>query len=200
MNYDDIKDMTNEEAVAYFGPLTNSYVPCADLENLLGWADKATRNAVTGAWEGSLIDFMQSNVVPELCDGLLELFSHLNKPRSVGCDTHEQPWGSKMSDLLSGLEAVGQVDAPFTASVISLAGGYAHADLDVDAIQLLRDEEAQRLAGVASAEASAAKMQRYNELYNIHISPMVTDGDADDAAWTAALLAMSNEFVVVAPE
>ena len=42
MNYDDIKDMTNEEAVAYFGPLTNSYVPCADLENLLGWADLAT--------------------------------------------------------------------------------------------------------------------------------------------------------------
>ena len=207
MNYDDIKDMTNEEAVAYFGPLTNSHVPCGDLENLLGWAGKATRNAVTGAWEGSLIDFMQSNVVPELCDGLLELFSHLNKPRSIGCDTHEQPWGSKMSDLLSGLEAVGQVDAAFTASVISLAGGYAHADLDVDAVQLLRDDEAVRAAAEeAQAIEDAAraefdvKMQRYNELYNIHISPLATDENADDAAWTAALLAMSNEFVVVAPE
>jgi len=207
MNYDDIKDMTNEEAVAYFGPLTNSYVPCADLENLLGWAGLAKRNAVTGAWEGSLIDFMQSNVVPALCDGLLELFSHLNKPRSIGCDTHEQPWGSKMSDLLSGLEAVGQVDAAFTASVISLAGGYAHADLDVDAVQLLRDDEAVRAAAEeAQAIEDAAraefdvKMQRYNELYNIHISPLATDENADDAAWTAALLAMSNEFVVVAPE
>ena len=207
MRYYDIKDMTNEEAVAYFGPLTNSYVPCVDLENLLGWADLAKRNAVTSAWEGSLIDFMQSNVVPALCDGLLELFSHLNKPRSIGCDTHEQPWGSKMSDLLSGLEAVGQVDAAFTASVISLAGGYAHADFDVDAVQLLRDEEAARVAAEAAQAVEDAaraefdvKMQRYNELYNIHISPLATDENADDAAWTAALLAMSNEFVVVAPE
>ena len=178
-----------------------------DLENLLGWADVAKRNAVTSAWEGSLIDFMQSNVVPALCDGLLELFSHLNKPRSIGCDTHEQPWGSKMSDLLGGLEAVGQVDATFTASVISLAGGYAHADLDVDAVQLLRDEEAARVAAEeAQAVEDAAraefdvKMQRYNELYNIHISPLATDENADDAAWTAALLAMSYEFTVVAPE
>lgn len=207
MNYDDIKDMTNEEAVAYFTPLTNSYVPCAELENLLGYAGKATRNAITGAWEGSLIDFMQSNVVPELCDGLLELFSHLNKPRSIGCDTHEQPWGSKMSDLLGGLEAVGQVDASFTASVVSLAGGYSNPLLTVTEVQLLRDEEAVRVAAEeAQAIEDAAraefdvKMQRYNELYNIHISPLATDENADDAAWTAALLAMSNEFVVVAPE
>ena len=203
MNYSDIKDMTNEEAVAYFGPLTNSHVPCADLENLLGWADLAKRNAVTGAWEGSLIDFMQSNVVPELCDGLLELFSHLNKPRSIGCDTHEQPWASKMADLLAGLEAVGQVDASLTSAVVDLAGGYAHADLDVDAVQLLRDEETQRLADVAAKEAEALaqeavwqKIGRYNELYNIHISPLVSGKVTDDSLWVAALQDMSDNFVL----
>ena len=204
MNYDDIKDMTNEEAVAYYSPLTVSYVPCGDLENLLGWAGLAKRNAVTGAWEGSLIDFMNSNAVPALSDGLGELFSHLNKPRSIGCDTNEQPWGSKMADLLAGLEAVGQITAEFTADVVALAGGYAHADLDVDAVQALRDEEAARVAAEeaqAIEDASRAefdvKMQRYNELYNIHISPLATDENADDAAWVAALQAMSDEFVVV---
>ena len=190
MNYDDIKDMTNEEAVAYYSPLTVSYVPCGDLENLLGWASLAKRNAITGAWEGSLIDFMNSNAVPALSDGLGELFSHLNKPRSVGCDTNEQPWGSKMADLLAGLEAVGQITAGFTADVVALAGGYAHADIDVDAVQALRDEDAAR------AEFYV-KIQRYDELYNIHISPLATNENADDAAWVAALQAMSDEFVVV---
>ncbi len=214
MNYDDIKDMTNEEAVAYYSPLTNSYVPCSDLENILGWAGLAKRNAVTSAWEGSLIDFMGSNAVPSLSDGLSELFSHLNKPRSTGVDTFEQPWGGSMADLLGGLEAVGQVDASFTAAVYNLAEGYAYPDLDVDAVQAIRDEEAERIAAAeawaieeaARAEAWAieeaaraefdVKMQRYNELYNIHISPLATDENADDAAWAAALQAMSDEFVV----
>jgi len=202
MNYDDIKDMTNEEAAAYYSPITVSYVPCGDLENLLGWADLAKRNAVSGAWEGSLIDFMNSEAAPALSDGLRELFSHLNKPRSVGCDTDSQPWASKMADLLSGLEAVGQIDASFTADVVALASGYAYADLDVDAVQAIRDEEAQRVLGQEAADAEAAaraafdvKMVRYNELYNIHIATLAVDQDADDSSWVAALQAMSDNFV-----
>ena len=202
--YSDIENMTNAEAVAYYSPLTFSHIPCGDLENLLDWAGKAKRNPVTGAFEGSLIDFMNSNAVPALSDGLAELFSHLNKPRSTGCDTHEQPWGSKMADLLSGLEAVGQIDAQLTADVVALGGGYAHEGITEADIQAIRDEEAQR---VADAEAKAiedaaraefdVKMVRYNELYNIHISPLATDHNADDAAWVAALQAMSDEFIVV---
>jgi len=201
MIYDDIEDMTNEEAVAYYSPITVSYVPCGDLENLLGWADLAKRNAVTGAWEGSLIDFMNSEAVPALSDGLRELFSHLNKPRSVGCDTDSQPWASKMADLLGGLET-GSGDSTLTADVIALAGGYAYPDLDVDAVQLLRDEEAQRVADQEAADAEAAaraafdvKMVRYNELYNIHIAPLAVDQDADDSSWVAALQAMSDNFI-----
>ncbi len=95
MRYDDIKDMTNEEAVAYYSPVTSSYIPCSDLENLLGWADLAKRNAVTGAWEGVLIDFMNEPYIDlgleALAEGLRELFSHLNKPRSTGVDSNEQP-------------------------------------------------------------------------------------------------------------
>jgi hypothetical protein len=197
MNYNDIKDMTNAEAVAYYSPLTASYIPCGDLENLLDWAGKAKRNPVTGAFEGSLIDFMNSNAVPALSDGLAELFSHLNKPRSIGCDTHEQPWGSKMADLLAGLEAVGQIDAQLTADVVALGGGYAHPDLTESDIQVLRDNEAQRVAEEDARSGFYLKMVRYNELYNIHIAPLEANLGADDAAWVAALQAMSDEFVVV---
>ena len=195
MNYNDIKDMSNEEAVAYYGPITVSYVPCGDLENLLGWADLAKRNAVSGAWEGSLIDFMSSEVVPAISDGLRELFSHLNKPRSVGCDTDSQPWASKMADLLSGLEAVGEIDASFTADVVALAGGYAYPDLDADAVQLLRDNQSVADAEAVARAAFDVKMVRYNELYNIHIAPLAVDQDADDSSWVPALQAMSDNFV-----
>ena len=195
MNYNDIKDMTNEEAVAYYSPITVSYVPCGDLENLLGWADLAKRNAVSGAWEGSLIDFMSSEVVPAISDGLRELFSHLNKPRSVGADTNSQPWASKMADLLSGLEAVGEIDASFTADVVALAGGYAYPDLDVDAVQLLRDNQAAADAEAAARVAFDVNMVRYNELYNIHIAPLAVDQNADDSSWVTALQAMSDNFV-----
>jgi len=195
MNYDDIKDMTNEEAVAYYSPVTSSYIPCSDLENLLGWADLAKRNAVSGAWEGSLIDFMNSNAVPALSDGLSELFSHLNKPRSTGVDSNEQPWAGSMDDLLGGLESVGQIDSQFTADVVALAGGYAYPDLDVAAVQLIRDEHDAQVAEAAARAAFDVKMVRYNELYNIHIATLAVDQDADDSNWVAALQAMSDNFV-----
>ncbi len=194
MRYDDIKDMTNEEAVAYYSPVTSSYIPCSDLENLLGWAGLAKRNAVTGAWEGSLIDFMNSNAVPALSDGLSELFSHLNKPRSTGVDSNEQPWAGSMADLLGGLEAAGQITASFTADVVALAGGYAYPDLDVDAVQLLRDEHDAQVAEDTASKEYLVKFARYNELHNIHIVPLGVNKDSDDASWIAALNAMASDW------
>ena len=197
MNYEDIKDMTNAEAVAYCSPLTVSYIPSGDLENLLDWAGKAKRNPITGAFEGSLIDFMNSNAVPALSDGLAELFSHLNKPRSIGCDTNEQPWGSKMADLLSGLEAAGQINAQLTADVVALGGGHAYPNLTEADVQALRDNEAQRVAEEDARAGFDLNMVRYNELYNIHIAPLAVSLGVDDAAWVTALQAMSDEFIVV---
>ena len=147
--------MTNAEAVAYYGPLTESYIPCGDLENLLGFAGLAKRNAVTGAWEGSLIELMNSNI-PALSEGLGELFSHLNNPRSIGCDTQEQPWASKMSDLLAGLVTVGIVNTQFVADVVALAGGYTYPALDEAAVQAVRDQHAADEAEAAADAATAA--------------------------------------------
>lgn len=197
MQYSDIENMTNEEAVDYYSPLTSSPIPCGDLENLLDWAGLAKRNAVSGSWEGNLIDFMLSNAVPALSEGLAELFGHLNKPRSQSIESNMQPWGGKMDDLLDGLLAVGQATQLVVDDVVALGGGYAYPDLDVAAVQVIRDDHtAQALEDAARAEFDV-KIQRYNELYNIHISPLATDGNADDAAWVAALQAMSDEFIVV---
>ena len=198
MRYSDIENMTDAEAVAYFGPLTISYIPCSDLENLLGWAGVAVRNPVTGAWEGSLIDFMNSNTVPALSAGLSDLFSHLNKPRSTGVDSHLQPWASSMEDLFSGLIAVGQVDAAFKADVVALAGGYANEDLDEAAVAVIRAEgiaaEETRVAGEAYLASQNAAKAKYDELYNQHIAPLYSAKDMTDASWIAALQAMSSNW------
>jgi hypothetical protein len=197
MKYSDIENMTNEEAVDYYSPLTSSPIPCGDLENLLDWAGLAKRSAVSGSWEGSLIDFMLSNAVPALSDGLTELFGHLNKPRSQSVESNLQPWGGKMDDLLDGLLAVGQITQLVADDVVAIGGGYTYPDLDVAAVQAIRDSHAAHAAEDAARAEFDVKIQRYNELYNIHISPLATDSNADDAAWVAALQAMSDEFTVV---
>jgi len=201
MNYDDIKDMTNEEAVAFYGQLTNGPIQSGDLENLLDWKNLANRDAVTGAWQGSLIDVLQNSPVPAIRDGLGELFSHLNKPHSKTIDTTVQPWASKMSDLIAGLEAVGAITVLTGDHVKDLGGGYAYPDLDVDAVQLIRSEEARRVldhwaaeADEAAREAVRVKIERYASLYNTHISSLMTGTDASDATWVAAIQAMADNF------
>ena len=191
MIYSDIENMTNAEAVAYYGPLTASYIPCRDLENLLDWSGIAKRNAITGAWEGSLIDFMVSNAVPALSEGLGELFSHLNKPHSTGVDTDVQPWASKMADLLGGLQLAGVVNAQLVADVVALAGGYAYADLDESAVQAIRDQHA---AEQAESDARNAHDLKWDSLFNQHLAPLFTAKDYTDAAWIAALNEMASDW------
>lgn len=190
MRYSDIQNMTNEEAVDYHKALTNSPIPCGDLENLLSWAGLAKRDAISGSWEGSLIDFMQGNTVPSLSKGLSELFSHLNKPRSVSIDSHVQPWAGKMDELLNGLLSVGQITQSVVDDVVALGGGYSYEGITEADVQAVRDE------GAARAEFNV-NVFRYNELYNIHIAPLATDVNAGKSAWVAALQSMSDQFVVV---
>lgn len=190
--------MTNAEAVAYYGPLTNSSLPCGDLENLLEWAGLANRHAISGAWEGSLVDFMNSNAVPALSVGLAELFQHLNKPRSMTIDTNVQPWASKMADLLGGLELAGQVTAAVTADVVALAGGYQNELLDEAAVEAIRAahvvSEAERLANEAYMVEQNAAKSNYDQLYNQHIAPLYSAKDMTAASWSAALQAMSDNW------
>jgi hypothetical protein len=167
--YNDIKDMTNEEASAYFGPMTLNPIPCGDLENLLNWGGEASRGSVSGAWEGLLIDFMLLNAIPELSEGLDELFTHLNQPRSTVIDTTEQPWAGKMEDLLNGLVVAGAVDASLIDDVIALGGGQPNIGTDYQAI---RDDHEEALA-------KSANSIKHANLFNEHISPVLGGSDAE---------------------
>ena len=198
MQFSDIENLTNAEAVAYFGTLTASHIDAGDLENLLDWSGKAKRNAVTGAWEGVLIDFMNDPPAgaEAIGEGLEELFSHLNKPRSTGVDTDTQPWACKMDGLLAALQAVGVIDGQLTEDVVALAGGFAYPGLDEAAVQAIRD---QRAADEAEAAAEAAlqadiiaNATKWDALMNAHINPLRDSGDYSDAAWIAALNAMAD--------
>ena len=198
MIYSDIENMTNAEAVAYYGSLTASPIPCGDLENLLDWAGVAKRNAVSGAWEGSLIDFMNVIGIPALSEGLGELFSHLNKPRSMTIDTNTQPWGGKMSGLLAGLEQAGAINFSLTNSVVALAGGYAYPELDEAAVQAVRDQhaadEAEAAADAALQSEIVENATKWDALLNAHVNPLKDSGDYSDAAWIAALNAMASDW------
>ena len=184
MNYDDIKDMTNDEAAAYFGPITNTPIPCGDLELLLNRGGYAKRSALNTAWTGGLIDFMLDPPAGTevLAEGLSELFTHLNQPRSMTIDTTEQPWSGKMDDLLNGLVLAGAIQTDLMYDVIDLAGGQPNLDVDYQAI---RDEHA---AGEIAMENTA----KWDSLYNEYVSPVIESGD--DAAIVAAIEAMASNW------
>ena len=184
--YEDIKDMTNEEADAYYGSLTYKKILCGDLENLLNWGGYANRNSVTGAWEGVLIDFMNETYVDEfglasLAEGLEELFTHLNQPRSVTIDTTTQPWAGKMEALLNGLVLSGIVDTDLMYDVIALGGGQPNADTDYQAV---RDNH-------ESAVVASANSIKHADLFNQHVSPVLSGSDAEIIA---ALNAMASNW------
>jgi len=182
-------NLTNEEIVAKNSTLTVLPIPCRELENLLGFAGLAKHNAVTGAWEGSLIDVMSDPPIglEALAEGLEELFSHLNKPRSTGVDTFEQPWASKMDELLGGLQLAGLVDSQFVEDVLALAGGLAYPDLDVNKVQEIRESE-------AAVQASIENEEKYKALYNAHISPLMLNPTATSDDWQHGLDTMANEW------
>ena len=180
--FKDIKDMTNEEAAAYFGPMTLNPIPCGDLENLLNWGGYASRNSVTGSWVGPLIDFMVDapTGAETLAEGLSELFTHLNQPRSLTVDTTEQPWASKMVDLLSGLVVAGIDDENLSDAVIALGGGQPNIGSDYQAIR--------------DAEVGRQNIIMWDAKVNEYIMPVISDGTSTDADIEAAIEALRNAW------
>ena len=179
ITYNDIKDMTNEEAAQYYGPLTANPIPCGDLENLLNWGGYANRGSVSGAWEGVLIDFMNEPYLgfELLGEGLSELFTHLNQPRSTTIDTTEQPWAGKMEDLLNGLVFSRVVDASLMNDVIALGGGQPNIGTDYQAI---RDDH-------SDAAIKSANSIKHADLFNEHVSPVLGGSDAEIVAGLNAM-------------
>jgi len=196
MIYSDIENLTNAEAVAQYKDLTNQPMPIGEVEFFLSQNGLANRNAITGAWEGVVVDAIST--VPDLA----LLFQHLNGPRNVSVDTTDPAWATLCGTLLSSLLSAGILSQAQVDSFVALGGGYEYPDLDEAAVQSLRDAEAQRVLDQEAADAEAAaradfetKLARYHELYNIHIAPLAVDNTADDSSWVAALQAMSDNFI-----
>ena len=184
----DLEGMTNAEAVAYYGNLTHDPISCGDLENLLEWAGLAKRNSVTGAWEGDLVSIMLDPPLgmEAIAEGLSELFSHLNKPRSVTVDTTSQPWAGKLDDLCNGLKAAGIIDQATHDDVLAFVGGLQYNLLDEEGVQAIRDEEA-RIA------EEYRQNEKYGSLFNVHVSALMR-GSNTDAEVAAGLRALADAY------
>lgn len=118
--------MDDAAIASFLSAKTNKDVLASELENFLGEESLAKRNAITGAWEGVLIDTM--NEGGEIGEGLEELFSHLNKPRSVVVETSKTPWAEKASLLISGLFVADKISESQANAIYALAGGKAIPD------------------------------------------------------------------------
>ena len=176
---------TDPEILSELAALTVSHIAIADLENYFDFQSLVKRNPITGAWEGVLIDRLELG--GELGDGLAELFSHINKPRSEYINTDEVEWAVKAATLLAGLQYVGDITEEQAAGVAALAGGYLYEDLTVqdiaDAFILMDTEDAEKAQAEADAAAAAAKREatnqfwaRLNEKYNEHVLPALEGG------------------------
>lgn len=145
------KGMDEISISEYLSSRTVSDISASDLENFLSEQGLARRNPITGAWQGSLIDVMSDGGA--LGDALEELFSHLNKPRSVSIETTSSPWAEKASLLISGLFVLGSITEDQASGIYEMAGGKLYADgVSLDDIVESRNQRNSELADIARKE------------------------------------------------
>ena len=196
--------LTDADIHAELSALTVSAISIAELENFFDFEQLAKRNPITGAWEGVLIDRL--NLGGALGEGLAELFSHVNKPRSEQVNTNEIEWAVKAADLLVGLQAVGDITADQASGFVALGGGYKHDGIVVqdvtDAFVLMDEEDAAKAQAEADASEAAAKREeinqfwaRFNAKYNEHVLPVLEGGAAvGDAAVVSGLQSLVDNW------
>lgn len=151
--------------------VTNANISVADLENLLSDESLARRNPVTGSWEGVLVDRMAEGGA--LGEGLEELFSHLNKPRSVVIETSSVAWSAKAYSLLRSLVESGDVSEVQVLKVYELAGGRLFGDITEQEVLALKSENDAKVADVPRRSDIIAF---FADLQNEKINPAIADG------------------------
>lgn len=171
--------------------LTKLPIQIAELENFLDFEALARRNAITGAWQGPLVDVI--NAGGALGEGLEELFSHINKPRSVEVATDQVEWAVKAETLLSGLQLSGIITAEQHAGFHALGGGYLYENIVVqdvaDAFAAMDEEDSQEVAMAAEVVRQDSILTLAAEIANSYINPAVSDGVSTEAQVRAAIKA-----------
>ena len=141
------------------------------VENLLSDESLARRNPVTGSWEGVLVDRMAEGGA--LGEGLEELFSHLNKPRSVVIETSSVAWSAKAYSLLRSLVESGDVSEVQVLKVYELAGGRLFGDITEQEVLALKSENDAKVADVPRRSDIIAF---FADLQNEKVNPAIADG------------------------
>lgn len=197
--------MTDAEIAALLAASTASDIPVGELENYLTFQSLATRNPITGSWEGPLPDEIVNNVFG-LGPGLSALFSHMNKPRSVVIDTTVSPWASDAAALTAGLVAAGLLTSQQRDDFYNLGGGLPNAGLtEAEVTQSRVDweaEEAQRQAEEAARQAELLAMQQHSDWvsdyqgrFNLNVAAVLDDSPSrDNAALVAALRTLADDL------
>jgi len=161
------KGMDEISISEYLSSKTVNDISASDLENFLSEQGLARRNPITGAWQGSLIDVMSDGGA--LGDALEELFSHLNKPRSVSIETTSSPWAEKASLLISGLFVLGSITEGQASGIYELAGGKLYdGGVSVEDIVESRNQRNSELADIARKEEIN---DLYERIFREFISP-----------------------------
>ena len=187
LNYEtDIKDLeellADDTAIAeHLSHITANPILIADVENFLDFNGLASRNPITGVWEGPLPTIVTTEGHP-LAAGLAALFGHLNKPRSVHIDTTEIPWCGNAWTLLGGLVTAGAITAQQRDDFYALGGGLPHADTTAQDV-------AEARTAYQDQVAAEQALQRLTNVIAVFNENMTIDGDAA-AVWTQALAAV----------
>lgn len=200
LRFAQVEGLTNAEVVNQYKYFTKSPMPIGDVEFFLSQNGLAKRSAITGNWEGVLIDAISS--VPEIA----LLFEHLNGPRNQTVDTTDANWALLCGQLMATLMTFGILTQDQVDAFMGLGQGYRYPGLTEATVEEVREAEAQRIlaaeafvAEMAAVSARQAilneKQNRFYDLQHTYITPLMNDDTKTDQDWVAALQAMSDEFV-----
>jgi len=198
--------LTNQQIADRLSSFTRNDISLAEVENFLDFEGLASRNPITGNWEGSLVNVI-GGVSQELSDGVSELFVHLNKPRSINIATTQEEWATKCSLLLAGLVSANVIESEQSNRFIALGGGLRYGVLsEVDVAQsktdyenMLAQQEADRIAEeerMAEEQIKQELISEYLGHYNTIVASVVDGPSPTKADIIEALRSCANALEV----
>lgn len=189
--------LTDQQIADRLSSFTRNDISLAEVENFLDFEGLASRNPITGNWEGSLVNVI-GGVSQELSDGVSELFVHLNKPRSINIATTQEEWATKCSLLLAGLVSANVIESEQSNRFIALGGGLRYGivgELDVAQSrtsydEMLVSEETRR----QQEEAKFALTEEFFAAYNANVAPVLDQEVIEKAQLIEALRNAANQL------
>jgi len=191
------RGLADEQIASILSSLTVKDISLAEVENFLDFEGLAARNAITGNWEGVLIDVI-GGASQELSDGVSELFIHLNKPRSTSIATTQEEWALKCSLLLLGLVSSNVITSEQLNGFVSLGNGLKYgvvsavdvAQSRTDYNEMLASEETRR----QQEEANFAVTEEFFAAYNTNVAAVLDQDIVEKTQLVEALRNAANQL------